>query len=424
MAAGPAPEPPPPPRPDAWSRLIIAAAASAPAEPAATSSSSVGECVEEPAQTRIAAADPAPEPLRPHAEPPSGDPARAPRPVRRPRHAEPDSDLDSDLARHATGLHSAVDGDSTMWAVRAGALVIPFEVRSGDLDASHDASLPDLDDWGDEEPPTPFAWFAMLSQGQPAPSAERNLELARRIEAGEFAHERLVDEWENLARRDRRELRLVARCGQMALNELVRSNIRLAFHFAKSEARRHGLDLVQDAFQAALIGLFRGIQGWDPERGALSTYATWHIRQQIQRWSHNEVDVIRLPVHVHETLAKDPSELTPQVRLASERAQKVASLEGFAERGEEVIDDELERMEDDLDRKMLHASVARLLEELSDRERDVVMLRHGFGDGRPKTLEEIGDVFGLTRERIRQIEKQACGKLREKVDAAGGVDAL
>ena len=257
-------------------------------------------------------------------------------------------------------------------------------------------------------------------------SSGQTIAAARKVEVGLLAEERLA----TLARASvnfmhMRDLRTLIDEGREAFRTLIVSNLRLVFHWSKGVASSLGEDWAQDAFQAGCIGLIRGLQSWDYMKGyALSTYVSWHIRQQIQRWRWNEVALIRLPVHVWERLESDSDDLSAAIEAAAFQALDIVPIE-------DVEEDDLSLVWDGgLEEIARHAEidriVAQLLDDLTEQEADVLKLRHGLGnmsDG-PMTLDAIGQVYGVTRERIRQIESKALGKLQAHRLRAGLIDLL
>jgi RNA polymerase sigma factor (sigma-70 family) len=175
-----------------------------------------------------------------------------------------------------------------------------------------------------------------------------------------------------------------------------------------------GEDWAQDAFRAGCIGLIRGLQSWDYMKGyALSTYISWHIRQQIQRWRCNEVALIRLPVHVCERLESDSDDLSAEVNAAAQRALDIVPIEDVHEDDLALIWDG--GLDNIIERAELNRIVSQVLDDLTQREADVLRLRHGLSDvsDEPMSLDAIGKIYGVTRERIRQIESKAVGKLQD-----------
>lgn len=265
-----------------------------------------------------------------------------------------------------------------------------------------------------------FGWYAQILEQAPALDDAYTSEAARRVEVGLLAEARLEALDRSVAsRRQLSELHTLKEEGREAWAWLVRSNLRLVFHWSKGVARSVDADWAQDAFQVGCLGLMRGLQGWDYKMGyKLSTFVSWHIRQAIQRWRANDVMIIRVPVHVWEALASGDSDLTTSIRDAAARAQDLASLEAMLDdRGEDASwDGGLEALETRVDRDR---AISRLLEGLDERSLDIVERRFGLRDDLdgPMTLDEIGDVWGVTRERIRQLEKKILDALRDK--AAG-----
>lgn len=265
-----------------------------------------------------------------------------------------------------------------------------------------------------------FGWYARLLEQVPALDDARTADAARRVEVGLLAEERLEALDSSVAlRRQIEDLNTLIEEGREAWDWLLRSNVRLVFHWSKGVARSVDPDWAEDAFQVGFLGLMRGLQGWDYTMGyKLSTFVSWHIRQAIQRWRANDVMIIRVPVHVWEALGSTETSLTNTLRGAAARAQDLASLEAMLfDRGEDIPwDGGLETLEVRIDRER---TLSHLLDGLDDRSRDIVERRFGLRedlDG-PMTLDDIGDVWNVTRERIRQLEKKILVTLRAK--AAG-----
>jgi RNA polymerase primary sigma factor len=279
----------------------------------------------------------------------------------------------------------------------------------------------------------------------PLLTAEEEVALAKRIEAGaesaaESAELLTSGKWGKLSAEERRRLRRSGRDGERARQELTSANLRLVVSIAKRYVGR-GVPIL-DLIQEGNLGLMRAVQKFDHTKGfKFSTYATWWIRQAITRAIADQSRTIRVPVHMVESINK-------VVRAQRTLAQKLERDPTLAEIGKEVDLDE-EKVaeilriaqqdplsldspvgdEDDtsmadfipdkgaapLDvaaRKLLEQTVRDVLDDLSDRESEVVRLRFGLVDGRPRTLEEVGKEFGVTRERIRQIESKTLAKLR------------
>ncbi len=279
----------------------------------------------------------------------------------------------------------------------------------------------------------------------PLLTAQQEVDLAKRIEAGTQAAERLADlaAAEELAAFDpgeRRHLERLARDGERAKSELTQANLRLVVSIAKRYVGR-GMQLL-DLVQEGNLGLMRAVEKFDYTKGfKFSTYATWWIRQAITRAIADQARTIRIPVHMVESINKvhrvqrqmlqdlerDPTieelaeatDLTPaRVREILRISQDPLSLDSPV--GEEddsnladfIEDQNTEAPAEVAARMMLNNAVLEALDELSEREKQVVRLRFGLDDGQARTLEEVGKEFGVTRERIRQIESKTLAKLR------------
>jgi RNA polymerase primary sigma factor len=280
-------------------------------------------------------------------------------------------------------------------------------------------------------------------------TAADEVELARRVEAGVFAEEKLHKAtWagaEPLSPSLRRDLHIIAADGQAAKSRLIESNLRLVVSIAKRYIGR-GLPFL-DLVQEGNLGLIRAVEKFDYTKGyKFSTYATWWIRQAITRALADQARTIRVPVHVVETINRivrmqrtllqewgrepTPLEVSERADIDVDRvveilrlAQEPISLHSPVG---ETEDSELGDLIEDTDAvsPMDAASVALLREHLDailctlgDREKRVVQLRYGLTDGEPHTLEEVGHVFGVTRERVRQIEAKTLSKLRHRTVA-------
>ncbi len=271
--------------------------------------------------------------------------------------------------------------------------------------------------------------------------AEEEVDLAKRIEAGSAASGESADgRWKGLSLEDQRRLRRSFADGERARQELTSANLRLVVSIAKRYVGR-GVPIL-DLIQEGNLGLMRAVQKFDHTKGfKFSTYATWWIRQAITRAIADQSRTIRVPVHMVESINKvvraqralaqklerEPSltELAVEVDLDEERVAeilRIASQDPLS-LDSPVGDEDDTSMADfipdkgaaPLDlaaRKLLEQTVRDVLDDLSDRESEVVRLRFGLVDGRPRTLEEVGKEFGVTRERIRQIESKTLAKLR------------
>jgi len=279
----------------------------------------------------------------------------------------------------------------------------------------------------------------------PLLSAAEEVTLAKRIEAGSIASERLADlsalrELDTLEFTERRRLERSARDGEQAKSELIQANLRLVVSIAKRYVGRGMLFL--DLIQEGNLGLMRAVEKFDYTKGfKFSTYATWWIRQAITRAIADQARTIRIPVHMVESINKvhrvqrqmlqelerEPTieELAEKVGMTPARvreimriAQDTMSLDSPV--GEEddsnladfIEDAQAEAPAEIAARMMLNSAVLEALGELNEREQQVVRLRFGLEDGQARTLEEVGKEFGVTRERIRQIESKTLAKLR------------
>ncbi len=270
-------------------------------------------------------------------------------------------------------------------------------------------------------------------------TAEEEVELAKRIEAGLFAEHKLSTE-SGLPKRMRVELGLVAEDGRRAKAHMLEANLRLVVSVAKKYSDR-GLSLL-DVVQEGNLGLIRAVEKFDYTKGyKFSTYAMWWIRQAIQRGFADSARTIRLPVHVLEMLSKlsrverdmhqrlgrepTPEELaveldrTPdQIEELLRTSRQPISLDStIGEDGETSIGDLIEDVDapeasELVDRQLMADQLRHALDALTPREATIMSMRFGLYDGNPHTLDEIGKALGLTRERIRQLEKQSLSKLR------------
>ena len=269
-------------------------------------------------------------------------------------------------------------------------------------------------------------------------SMEEEVWLSKRIELGRFAEERLKEA--DLPSAERRSLDALVLDGAKARDHLIQANLRLVVSVAKRYVGR-GMTLL-DLIQEGNIGLMKATEKFDYKRGfKFSTYATWWIRQAITRAISDQSRTIRLPVHVGETinrvrkiahrlqqiLEREPTEeeVGRALDLAPERVRQILNhsrqpisleapvgSEGDAFLGDFIEDDKLPQPIEVASHRLLKEQIAEALGKLSERERKIIELRFGLADGKFRTLEEVGREFGITRERIRQIEAKALRKLR------------
>jgi RNA polymerase primary sigma factor len=275
-------------------------------------------------------------------------------------------------------------------------------------------------------------------------TAAQEVDLAKRIEAGLYAEHKL-ESGEKLSARAREDLRLIAEDGQRAKAHMLEANLRLVVSVAKKYADR-GLSLL-DVVQEGNLGLIRAVEKFDYTKGyKFSTYAMWWIRQAIQRGFADSARTIRLPVHVLEMLSKlsrveremhqrlgrepTPEELAVELDKSPAQVQELLrtsrqpiSLDStIGEDGETRIGDLIEDTDTPeaselVDRQLMADQLRRALGVLSAREEKIMAMRFGLYDGTPRTLDEIGKHLGLTRERIRQLEKESLSKLRHPSNA-------
>ena len=274
----------------------------------------------------------------------------------------------------------------------------------------------------------------------PLLNAEQEVELAKRIEAGLFAEEKLAEGMDGLQPAARLDMEWIAEDGRRAKNHLLEANLRLVVSLAKRYTGRGMLFL--DLIQEGNLGLIRAVEKFDYTKGyKFSTYATWWIRQAITRAMADQARTIRIPVHMVEVINKlarvqrqmlqdlgrepTPEELAAELDMTPEKVIEVQKYgrepislhtplgeDGDSEFGDLIEDSEAIQPGEAVSFTLLQEQLHSVLDTLSEREAGVVSMRFGLTDGQPKTLDEIGKVYGVTRERIRQIESKTMSKLR------------
>ena len=271
-------------------------------------------------------------------------------------------------------------------------------------------------------------------------SAEDEVELAQTIEVGLYAEYKLANA-EKLTRAEKRDLKILAREGKKARSHLLEANLRLVVSLAKRYTGR-GMPLL-DLIQEGNLGLIRAMEKFDYAKGfKFSTYATWWIRQAITRGMADQSRTIRLPVHLveqvnklsrikremyqslgreatNEELAEESGIEESKIEMLLRQSRDPVSLDmpvGTDEEaplGDFIEDAEATDAETAVVASMRHSDIRSVIGSLEEREQDVVRLRYGLDDGVPRTLDQIGRKFGLSRERVRQIEREVMAKLRE-----------
>jgi RNA polymerase primary sigma factor len=329
------------------------------------------------------------------------------------------------------------DGDIDLDSV-ADADVVSFEAEAASLGDVDKLAEADLDDQTPAMGDSVHTYLKSIGRTSLL-TAEQEVDLAKRIEAGLFAEHKL-ETATGLDENYRRDLELVAEDGRRAKAHMLEANLRLVVSVAKKYSDR-GLSLL-DVVQEGNLGLIRAVEKFDYTKGyKFSTYAMWWIRQAIQRGFADSARTIRLPVHVLEMLSKlsrverdmhqrlgrepTPEELaveldrTPdQIEELLRTSRQPISLDStIGEDGETSIGDLIEDVDapeasELVDRQLMAEQLRSALDALTPREATIMAMRFGLYDGNPHTLDEIGRALGLTRERIRQLEKQSLSKLR------------
>jgi RNA polymerase primary sigma factor len=339
-----------------------------------------------------------------------------------------------------------VDGEAEGPEPAAGARVVKIAPDAGGEDE-------EIFVFGDDDDDLPAAQVAVagatadpvkdyLKQIGKVPllNAEQEVELAKRIEAGLFAEEKLAEGRRTLNSDARIDLEWIAEDGTRAKNHLLEANLRLVVSLAKRYTGRGMLFL--DLIQEGNLGLIRAVEKFDYTKGyKFSTYATWWIRQAITRAMADQARTIRIPVHMVEVINKlarvqrqmlqdlgrepTPDELAIELDMTPEKVVEVQKYgrepislhtplgeDGDSEFGDLIEDSEAIQPGEAVSFTLLQEQLHSVLDTLSEREAGVVSMRFGLTDGQPKTLDEIGKVYGVTRERIRQIESKTMSKLR------------
>ncbi len=364
-----------------------------------------------------------------------------------------DEAADDDAADEETEDGPAAEGAATVTAAAgaagpaAVAAVVPGVAAKPPGTAEEEAFV-----YGDDDDDLPAAQVASagatadpvkdyLKQIGKVPllNAEQEVELAKRIEAGLFAEEKLA-EGLDVDGAGRLDMEWIAEDGRRAKNHLLEANLRLVVSLAKRYTGRGMLFL--DLIQEGNLGLIRAVEKFDYTKGyKFSTYATWWIRQAITRAMADQARTIRIPVHMVEVINKlarvqrqmlqdlgrepTPEELAAELDMTPEKVIEVQKYgrepislhtplgeDGDSEFGDLIEDSEAIQPGEAVSFTLLQEQLHSVLDTLSEREAGVVSMRFGLTDGQPKTLDEIGKVYGVTRERIRQIESKTMSKLR------------
>ncbi len=348
-----------------------------------------------------------------------------------------------ELADAGVSLAASEDeGPATKQAAKAASADEADE--SFEVEAVEVAEPADLDDTSSVMGDSVHTYLKAIGRRQLL-TAEQEVDLAKRIEAGLYAEHKLEESAAELSAAVREELEWIAEDGRRAKAHMLEANLRLVVSVAKKYSDR-GLSLL-DVVQEGNLGLIRAVEKFDYTKGyKFSTYAMWWIRQAIQRGFADSARTIRLPVHVLEMLSKlsrverdmhqrlgrepSPEELAVElgkspdtIRELLRTSRQPISLDStIGDEGETRIGDLIEDTDSPeaaelVDRQLMAAQLRRALGVLSPREEKIMAMRFGLYDGTPRTLDEIGKHLGLTRERIRQLEKESLSKLRHPSNA-------
>ncbi len=340
---------------------------------------------------------------------------------------------DATVAYDAAGVDDSEDDARTEGAEETDVVIVPATAKAR-------AAAREAEDLDAQGPSADLVRVYLNGIGKTALlTAEQEVDLAKRIEAGVFAAHKLQTT-SRLSGQRKADLRAVVRAGNSARNHLLVANLRLVVSLAKRYTGR-GMPLL-DLIQEGNLGLIRAVEKFDYTKGfKFSTYATWWIRQAISRGMADQGRTIRLPVHLveqvnklsrlkrelHQQLGRDATmaELAeesgiPEEKIADllDHARDPVSLDmpvGSDEEaplGDFIEDSESTSAEAHVVASFMHEDINKVLHTLDEREQSVVRLRYGLDDGRPRTLDEIGRVFGISRERVRQIERDSMAKLR------------
>ncbi|MET7671870.1 RNA polymerase sigma factor [Micromonospora luteifusca] len=443
-------------------RRVAAARSTTPASRATTAKTTKKAAA--PAPKQAPAADDAPSTPRKVAarkatgEGPAATPAKATKSTRATKATVAAAGAKAGTKAKGEGADGEIDPEELAAAIEDVVVEEPAELaQAAETDAAASATDNDFE-WDDEESEalkqarrdaeltaSADSVRAYLKQIGKVPllNAEQEVELAKRIEAGLYAAERLraADEGEEKLVRDMvRDLGWISRDGERAKNHLLEANLRLVVSLAKRYTGR-GMAFL-DLIQEGNLGLIRAVEKFDYTKGyKFSTYATWWIRQAITRAMADQARTIRIPVHMVEVINKlgriqrellqdlgrepTPEELAKEMDITPEKvleiqqyAREPISLdqtigdEGDSQLGDFIEDSEAVVAVDAVSFSLLQDQLQQVLQTLSEREAGVVRLRFGLTDGQPRTLDEIGQVYGVTRERIRQIESKTMSKLR------------